>query len=261
MGPLGRGKIWAGRNLVMILAAGLVLLGGCGVSRQAREQAAVHSRMGFGHLRQGDSTAALRDFLEAQRLNPKDPQIHYGLGWAYSQKGMFAEAMNHYREALRLDPQFTDAHNTLGLAYLEMSRFEEAIREFETALKDLLYPTPYSLLNNLGWAHYRNGDREKAIECYQKAVAQKPDFGMAFYNMGLAYRDLKQTQAAIAVLRTATRLEPGLQEAHFQLGLLLLQAGERAEAKKAFQEVIRLQPQSERARQAQRHLDQMAAPP
>ena len=83
----------------------------------------------------------------------------------------------------------------------------------------------------------------------------KPDFGLAHYNLGLAYRDRKQPDLAIGSFRQATVLVPGLLDAHFQLGKLYFETGKKEEAGKSFQEVVRLAPQSESARMARQYLD------
>jgi tetratricopeptide (TPR) repeat protein len=83
----------------------------------------------------------------------------------------------------------------------------------------------------------------------------KPDLGLAHYNLGLAYRDRKQPDLALASFRQATGLAPGLLDAHFQMGKLYFEAGNTPEARKSFQEVIKLAPKSESARIAQQYLD------
>ena len=39
---------------------------------------------------------------------------------------------------------------------------------------------------NMGIAYYHKGDYDRAIECYQKAVAIKPDEHEAWFNIGCA---------------------------------------------------------------------------
>ncbi len=239
----------------LLLANLLLFSWGCSTNEQALQKASIHSRLGLNHLQQGDPTSALRELLEAERLNPNDPQTHYALGWAYSAKGRFPQALEHYRQALKLDPKYTEAHNAMGGAYLEMGLWDEAIKEFETVLRDILYLTPFYVLNNMGWAYYKKGARKSAIEYFKKAIAMKPDFGLAYYNMGLAYKDNQQTEEAIAALRLAVGLASKFLDAHFQLGLLYFNIGKRGEAEKSFQAVVRIAPQSESARLAQQYLD------
>jgi len=242
-------------KVMVLLVSGLIFFSGCGPTEQAKQKANIHYRLGYNFLQQGDPTSALRELLEAEKLDPRDPQTHFALGWAYSAKGRFVQAVEHYRETLNLDPKYTEAHNAMGAAYLEMGKWDEAIKEFDTVLRDILYLTPFYVLNNMGWAYYKKGDRQKAIECYKKALAMKPDFGLAYYNMGLAYKEGKQTSEAIAAFRSAVTQVPNFLDAHFQLGILYFDTGRREDARKAFEEVVRIAPQSENSRLAQQYLN------
>lgn len=240
---------------ILIIAAALFLFTGCGPSQRDIQRADVHHGLGYNYLQQGDPTAALREFLEAERLNPQNAHIQYALGLALNAKGRYLEALDHYKQALVLDPKFTEVHNAMGATYLELGKWDDAIQEFNIVLKDILYLTPFYVLNNLGWAHYKKGDLPHAIENYRRALGMKPDFGLALYNLGLAYRDNKQMDQAIAAFLQTTLLVPTFLEAHFQLAKLYFDTGKKREAQKSFEEVVRLAPHSESARLAQQYLD------
>jgi type IV pilus assembly protein PilF len=240
---------------ILLLATLLVFLGGCATSEQDRQKASIHSGLGYQHLQQGNATSALREFLEAEKLNPKDPTIQFALGAAYNAKGHFQEGLEHYRKALELDPKYTEAHNAMGATYLELGQWDDAIHEFNLVLQDDLYLTPFYALNNLGQAYYRKGDRAKAIECYKRALAMKPDFGLAYYNLGMAYKDNNQTKEAMGALRSALTYAPTFLDAHFQLGVLFFNAGKHDQARTEFEEVVRLAPRNEDSRLAQHYLD------
>jgi Tfp pilus assembly protein PilF len=238
-----------------IVMTALLMLGGCSASEQERQKAILHTRLGQQYIQQGDPNSAIRELAEAKKYNPQDPNVHYALGWALSAKGLFPQALEAYRETLRLDPKFTEAHNAIGAIYLETGQWDAAIAEFEIVLKDILYQTPYYVLNNIGWAYYKKGDLRRAIEAYQRAAAMKPDFGMAYYNLGLALRDNKQNGEAIRAFRHTIVLAPDLVDAHLQLGILSFNEQQADAARGSFQEVIRLAPGSENARLAQQYLD------
>ena len=248
-------------KVIAILAMVLMFLVGCATSEEARQKAQIHLRLGTHHLTQGDSSSALRELLEAEKLDPKDPHIRFALGWAYSAKGRFSQALEQYQEVIKLDPKYTEAYNAMGATYLEMGKWDEAIESFQQALKDLLYLTPFYPLNNIGWAYYKKGDRRKAIEYYRRALSQKPDFGLAHYNLGLAQKDEGKTEEAIASFKAAVTHAPGLLDGHFQLGVLYFHSGKGEEAQKAFGEVLRLAPDSESARLAKQYLDLLKKPP
>ena len=141
-----------------VLVAGSLLFTACGPDKQAIQRAGVHHGLGYNYLQQGDSTAALREFLEAEKLNPKDAQIQYALGLALNAKGRYLEALDHYRQALVLDPKYTEVHNATGATYLVLGRWDDAIQEFNLVLKDILYLTSFYELNNMGWAYYKKDD-------------------------------------------------------------------------------------------------------
>lgn len=239
----------------LILIMGLFLLSGCATDEQARQKANIHLRLGYQSLQNGDSTSALRELLQAEKLNPKDPEIRFALGWAYSAKGRYLEALEQYQHTLVLDPKFTEAHNAIGAVYLEMGKWDEAIQEFEKVLKDILYPTPFYVLNNMGWAYFKKGDRSRAIEYFKKSIGLKRDFGLAYYNMGLAFKELKQVEEATTAFENVLTYAPNFFDAHFQLGLLYFDAGKHERAAKHFEEVIRLAPLTENARLSKQYLE------
>ncbi len=242
-------------KVIMLFGLAVLILGGCATSEEAKQKAQIYFSMGTNYLTQGDSSSALRELLEAEKMDPKDAQIRFALGWAYSAKGRYPQALEKFQEVLKLDPKFTESYNAMGATYLEMGKWDEAIEAFDRAVKDLLYLTPFYPLNNIGWAYYKKGDRQKAIEYYRQALNQKPDFGLAYYNLGLAQKDNGQAEEAIASFKAAIGNAPGLLDGHFQLGVLYFNTGKREEAQAAFREVIKLSPKSESARMAQQYLD------
>jgi type IV pilus assembly protein PilF len=242
-------------SLFLVLLVGLWVFSGCSPDEKAIQRASIHYGLGYTALQQGDPTTALRELYEAEKLNPQDPSIQHVLGMALNAKGKYTEALEHYRKALELNPKYTEVHNAMGATYLELGKWDEAIKEFDLVLQDILYLTPFFVHNNIGWAYYKKGDLKKAIENYRKAIAMKPDFGLAHYNLGIAYRDGKQPGQAIASFRHAAELVPGLVDVHFQLGKLYFETGKKAEAQNSFQEVVRLAPQSEAAQMAKQYLD------
>jgi tetratricopeptide (TPR) repeat protein len=57
----------------------------------------------------------------------------------------------------------------------------------------------HKAFNNMGNAYNDKGENDKAIECYQKAIAIKPDHE-AFNNMGNAYDDKGENDKAMRML-------------------------------------------------------------
>jgi putative inorganic carbon (hco3(-)) transporter len=63
----------------------------------------------------------------------------------------------------------------------------QAINSLEKAL--IIAPTDAKLMYNLGVLYKENGNLEKAIQIFERAVRAKPDYRDAYYALGLAYHD------------------------------------------------------------------------
>ena len=60
---------------------------------------------------------------------------------------------------------------------------------------------------NRGLTHSKNGELDKAIENYTKAIELKPDYGDAYYNRGGAFLRLGEREKAKSDLATARDME------------------------------------------------------
>jgi type IV pilus assembly protein PilF len=169
-------------SIVLVTVLGCVPQGFTG-SEEIRKTAEAHYQIGINYLGEGKTPQALKEFLAAQALSPKNADIEHALGLAYQQKGLTDQAIQQYNMALNLDPKLTEARNNLGTALLMKGQYDEAIAQFELCLKDNLYATPDKAAYNLGLAYYKKKDLDKSVQYYQKAVQLKGDNVNAMYNL------------------------------------------------------------------------------
>lgn len=231
------------------------LLYGCASSRTNKEQSMFHYRLGVSYLSEGDSTSALKELMQAEKLNIKDPQTANALGLAYYKKGELDLALQQFKRTLALDPKFSEARNNLGIMYLEKKMWDEAIYEFVKAANDLLYPTPENAYTNMGWAYFKKGDPIKAAESYQKAIEKNPKFSLPHHNLGLVYFSLDKVDDAISEYKIAIRFFPNYIDAHYNLGLAYLKLNKKSSAADEFKEVVRIAPDSEIGKNAQSYIE------
>ena len=71
---------------------------------------------------------------------------------------------------------------------------------------------------------------DQAEVAYQKAIALKPDYADAYYQLGAVYIRQKKYEAAYAPLRQALESDPGYISAYNALGLLHIRQGAYQEA-------------------------------
>lgn len=93
----------------------------------------------------------------------------------------------------------------LGIAYYEKEDHDKAMECYQKAIalkKDYI-----AAWNNLGIAYYEKEDYDQAIECYQKAIALKKNYHLAWNNLGYAYYSKENYDQAIEFYQKAITLK------------------------------------------------------
>ena len=235
---------------IFSLALGVLLLtsalSGCAAKgKQNTSQAQVHYVLGIAYLQEQDPTRALREFLTAVEIDPRNPDIHSALAQAYQLRRAYPEAERHYLRALQLRDGDPHVQNNLASLYLDMERWDDAIRQFSRAADNLIFTNQVLALTGLGYAHARKGEVLEAVSAYKKALLQSPKDIRARFLLGEAYYELGKADLAIAEYRQVIDIVPDYALAHFQLALAYMKKGDREQAASSFREVLRLSPSSD----------------
>jgi type IV pilus biogenesis/stability protein PilW len=247
----------------LLLAA---LGAGCatGMSAEQRARSAeIHYELGTNYLTNGDSQAALREYLAAVQENPELPQPHNALGLLYGfSLARPAEAEESFRTAINLDPDYSDALNNFGAFYLSRGRFGEAIPLFEKALKSPVYAARAIAECNLGWALYKNGQPDKGIARIKGALIVAPKYCKGWKQLGTIYRERNQLDEAADAFSKYAGSCPGVADAHLESGRVLVRLSRADDAKAEFEKCSKGSPDKEAAVVAEcsRLLKEMAAP-
>jgi tetratricopeptide (TPR) repeat protein len=140
--------------------------------REAERQAALRIPDGV----QGFYEAAIRDYQEAVRLNPRNALLRAQLGTVYHTLKRYDQARSCYEQALALDQKFAQAHANLG-----------------------------ALLRTCG-------DQQGALTHLKRATELDPDnpaTAIAWYNLGAVLQGREQLEEAAEAYRQAVRLNRG----------------------------------------------------
>jgi tetratricopeptide (TPR) repeat protein len=92
--------------------------------------------------------------------------------------------------------------------------------------------------NNAGVMAYHNGQYEKALELFRKAVEIEPAMTEAYNNLGLAYTETNDAKRATEAFRKAIEIEPELAAAYNNLGYVFYRLGSYDEAIEMYNEAI-----------------------
>jgi type IV pilus assembly protein PilF len=246
--------------IVISVLLGQIFLISCTSTPWHRDQADASLKKGMALIEAGQYLGALKELLEADKNAPNDPVINYHLGIAYQGRGLRDMAMERFQKAVSLKKDYSEAHNYIGVIYMDMGQWEKAIDSFDKALANYLYASPEYALYNSGLAYYNLQKYDMALSRYQQALIQdrmsvwKPQIEK---NIGLIY--IKQSNLAQAKehLEKSVTLNPSLYDAHFFLGETYLKIRDTANAKKSFQQVVKLAPQSPLGQKAQEYLQSL----
>ncbi len=225
-----------------------------------REQSEIFLNKGISFLQVGQFNSALKELLEAEKYHSGNPRIHYYLGMAYHGKGMSDQAIEEFEEAISLDRNYSEAHNYLGTLYAERSLWDKAINEYEKALNNHMYDTPSIALYNMARAYYSKKDYKKALIKYHEVLRTDPMTELrpqVEKNIGLIYYDQDNFIDAIKHLKKSIELDPSLFDAYYMLGQSYLKNKDSKNARRAFENVVKLSPESSFGRKAGNYLQSL----
>jgi type IV pilus assembly protein PilF len=210
------------------LAIALVLSGCKHIpTEKERQSSEIHYNLGVQAQQAGNVQEALSEFQRAVELDPDNADARNALGiLLHLSFRRPEEAIEHYEKALEVRPNFSEARTNLANVFLDQGRYEQAIKLYEQVLNDMLYPTPFIAQGNMGWAYYKKGDTEKALENIKAAVTLNPNFCLGFKNLGLIYEQTGNTGQACQQFARYREVCPDVADAHMREGVCLAKQGQ-----------------------------------
>lgn len=194
-----------------------------------------YARVGLGDLLIGRKKIYDQSFDQYQKaleVNPKNARAHLGL--ARIQMELYknhAAAEKELHKALAIDPKYSAAYDTLGLVLSRMQeRHAEAKQAFESAIAadpqngDAEYHYGQLLLKQNAQPAVVRKHFEQAVQISPKRAAFRTALG------NLVETKFKDHKQAEQLLRQAIACDMGDSEAHYLLGMLLIERlGKRIE--------------------------------
>jgi len=172
------------------------------------EQFRVLMASGDEALAAGNSYAAVAAYSGAIALRSDSMASHLRRGKAYDAQRRQDEAVRDYLEAARLQPGAADPLLALAGLYASQGDMAHAAEWYSRAA--VVDPQNPGLLYQLALARYRGGQGATAIAPIRRALALDPGFDEAHYLLGVLLRDANDLDGATASLERAIAGTPGL---------------------------------------------------
>ena len=152
----------------------------------------------------------------------------------------FQNAIDRIKELNKKYPNEPLLFNLIGACYKGLGHLEGAAKMFQAAVA--IKPSYAEAHFNLGAILKELGQNTSAVESYKKAIAITPNYPDAHNNLGTALHDLGQLEAAIESLKWAVAYKYDFAEAHNNLGNVLNEYGRVEAAIKCFEKAIAVKP-------------------
>ncbi|WP_367392203.1 tetratricopeptide repeat protein [Lewinella sp. LCG006] len=168
-------------------------------------------------VRQSMLQEALGHIEEAIRIHPTYKQAYFIKGNVLNYLKQYEASIQAYQQARQIDPGYEQAFDNLMITYRDAGRYygeqkgdiRTAIQYLEQAYQAM--PEDYETIRLLGVANGIAGNTPRTIELFTKNTQLQPNNARAWYDLGTAYRNNQQAEAAEQALQKARQLDPDIE--------------------------------------------------
>lgn len=183
---------------------------------------------------------ALKYSNEALKINERHWKPYFIKGFVYKEMKDTAKAVSSFQTVVEIDPEQYDAYIQLGNIFSSKSN-PLALQYYNNALR--LRPKSTEALYNRALFFQNTGGLEQAEADYNSILKIDANYADAYYNLGyieLVYR--KNYRKAINYFTDVIRVSPDYTEAFYNRGMAFKLSGDKASARKDFQQALKLFP-------------------
>ncbi|HKQ36114.1 MAG TPA: tetratricopeptide repeat protein [Nitrospiraceae bacterium] len=178
-------------------------------------------------------------------IKPTDEKPHVHIGDFYTSIGQHDKALTSYLRAIEVNPNSVIARDKLIAHYLDTGKTHEA----EAKVKDILGKNSTDLMGRFFNARLllANNNAKEAIPILQGVVRDEPRFAGAHHFLGVAFMRERQISQARGAFADAVKANPNLPESRTALAELYLAEGSSDLALEQAQVALHLNPRNVQA--------------
>jgi tetratricopeptide (TPR) repeat protein len=213
-----------------------------------QDTAASHNLLGEADHALGDPVSALREFQLSAQMEPSEKNL-FDWGNELLLRESVEPALEVFQRGVTLYPDSLRMYIGLGIALYSHNSYDAAIEALCHA-SDLnpSDPRPYLFLGKM--YNVSTARADEVAKRMNRFMETNPDNALAYYYAALAeWKGTRSGERGVdaarveALFRKSLALDPGLANAHLQLGILFTGQLRDPEAMTEFQAAIRLNPE------------------
>jgi|TARA_B110000438_G_C15783236_1_gene637228 tetratricopeptide (TPR) repeat protein len=144
---------------------------------------------------------------EGSKIDPKKSNEHYLLAIEFAQYSLFQNSLDEFDLAIKYNPSDWKPYNKKGLIYFGTKNYTMAKEMFQKAAEINMSST--QILINLGMVEYMEGNKSSALSLWEKSVNLdlNDNDGKAFNNIGNIHKEEGELDKAIEYYEKAVSQE------------------------------------------------------
>ena len=177
--------------------------------------------------------------------HPNDPYTCSKLGALYAQIGKEKQAIKLFKQGLKSNKAdihvLYELHYHLGNLYTKQGDKEKAIKHYQKAIdQPIMGPLKLGSYNNLGVVLQSMGDYKNAAQAYETTLKIDPSFITGYYNFAMTLTAMGRLADAVAIYEKLISLSPNYAAAYQNLGVVLFKLNKLPESAEAFKKAVSL---------------------
>lgn len=201
--------------------------------------------LGVLNARNGRADLALASYQSGLRYAPDALELHVAIIAAQRELERPEEAVAQARTALKINSKAIDVYNQLALVYLDTGQLDLARFVLEKAQAEIDGAKGNAqLYASLGQVYYRQGYAGNALESFKRALEIDPLQVTALQFLASYHLDNRAYADAAPLWERVCGLLPAEAGPRINLGIAYRGLGRYEEAKRAYEEAMRLDPKN-----------------
>jgi tetratricopeptide (TPR) repeat protein len=196
--------------------------------------------IGLAHYGLGEYSAAIPYLKEASGRDPQNLPFRLALGHSCLWAKEYECVLDVHHQILALNAESAEADMLAGEAMDEMKDVTGATQQFRAAVK--ANPGEPNVHFGLGYLLWAQKQYMEAAQEFQAELANNPDHSQALTYLADASLQMSDTEAALPLFQKAIQMDPGIELAHLDLGILYANAGRQDDALRELKVASKLSP-------------------